>query len=229
MFTAVFVNGADPKTYVGTYNDIVNFAEMDLENENNQEKVVRETYKNLGWENDEIESEIENLRNNFTLESTAKRHHKSLVKNEAKKLADLSEQAKIKTQQKEQYKLQYIQNVENTLREKIKQKSFDGIPVTQKIAEEVHDFLLVDKWKTQSGETLSDFDRAILDLKKPENHQTKVKLALLLKLMEKDPTLSTIQKVGISTQSNKLFDNLARQAKSTTTKSSGTNTGSFFG
>ena len=43
------------------------------------------------------------------------------------------------------------------------------------MANELHDFLLVDKYKTPSGETLTDFDRTILDLKRPENHSKKVK------------------------------------------------------
>ena len=80
-----------------------------------------------------------------------------------------------------------------------------------KLASEVSDFLLVDKWKLPSGETLSDFDREIQDLKKPENHTKKVKYALLLKLLEKDPTLSTIQKAGVTTTTNKLFESVTRQ------------------
>jgi len=77
---------------------------------------------------------------------------------------------------------------------------------------------LTDKYKTNSGEKLTEFDKAILDLKRPENHAKKVKLALLLKLIEKDPTLSTIQKSGISKKSEGLFNELARQKKSNSTK-----------
>ena len=62
-----------------------------------------------------------------------------------------------------------------------------------------------------SGETLTDFDKNILDLKRPENHANKVKIALLLKLLENDPTLSTIQKRGVSTKSSQLFKDVARQ------------------
>ena len=81
---------------------------------------------------------------------------------------------------------------------------------------------MVDKWKTPAGENLTDFDRAILDLKRPENHEMKVKLGLLLKVLEKDPTLSTIQRTGITKKSNQLFGQVARQVtKSKTAKSSG--------
>jgi len=60
-----------------------------------------------------------------------------------------------------------------------------------------------------------------LELKRPENHETKVKVALLLKILEKDPTLSTIQKSGISKKSNELFGEVARQVTKSGIKSSG--------
>ena len=63
--------------------------------------------------------------------------------------------------------------------DKVKEKEFDGIPINSNLANELQDFLLVDKWKTPSGETLTDFDRSILDLKRPENHELKVKVGLL--------------------------------------------------
>ena len=134
-------------------------------------------------------------------------------------------------QQKAAIRGQYIQNVQGILGEKLKTKEFDGIPINPKLANELQDFLLVDKWKTPSGETLSDFDRTILDLKRPENHAMKVKVGLLLKILEKDPTLSTIQKTGVSKKTDQLFGEVARQvtkAKSSSTGGSKANPNSWF-
>jgi hypothetical protein len=50
-------------------------------------------------------------------------------------------------------------------------------------------------------------------MKKPENHAMKVKLGLLMKMLEKDPTLSTIQKTGVTKKSNQLFGEVARQVE----------------
>jgi hypothetical protein len=121
-------------------------------------------------------------------------------------------------QQQAAVKQQYVQNVQSVLQEKLKVKEFDGIPLNPKLAGELQDFLLVDKYKTASGETLTDFDKTILELKRPENHATKVKLGLLLKILEKDPTLSTIQKTGITKKSNELFGEVARQVSKSSTK-----------
>lgn len=215
-FDAIFVKGADPKEYFTTYNNIVNFSELDLTQESNQMKVVKQGLINQGFEEAEAEAEVERLKGYGDLEQVSQRHHKVLMKSEAKKLNDIEENSQRELQQKAQIRNHYISSVQNILQDKLKEKAFDGIPLNPKLVSEISDFLLIDKWKTPSGETLSDFDKTILDLKKPENHQTKVKYALLLKLLEKDPTLSTIQKTGITTQTNAMFDSVTRQTKTKT-------------
>ena len=186
---------------------------MDLSSTDNQIKVVRQTLTDQGFDEEDIDTEVERLQNYGDLENVATKYHKVLVKKEAQKLQKIEEQAAIQLQQKQAVRNQYINNVQNILQEKLKTKEFDGIPLSPKTASELQDFLLVDKYKTVSGETLTDFDKAILELKRPENHEQKVKVALLLKILEKDPTLSTIQKTGVTKRSNQLFTEVARQVQ----------------
>ena len=218
-FDAIFVKGVDPKEYFGTYNNITSFSDMDLSQEQNQVAVIKQALSDQGFESEDIDSEVERLKNYGDLETVATKHHKVLVKKEAAKLQDLEQKSQYEVQQKQAIKNQYAQNVQGILQEKLKTKEFDGIPINPKLANELQDFLLVDKYKTASGETLTDFDKTILELKRPENHQTKVKVALLLKILEKDPTLSTIQKTGITKKSNELFGEVARQVTKSGTKS----------
>lgn len=210
-FEAIYVKGVNPKDYFGVYNTLVNFAELDISNEDNQVKVMRQALADQGFEAEDIDTEIERLKNYGDLEAVAARNHKVLVKKDARRLEEMEAKAQQDLQIKAQIKNQYVQNVQSVLADKLKAKEFDGIPLNPKLATELQDFLLVDKWKTASGETLTDFDRTILDLKKPENHATKVKIALLLKILEKDPTLSTIQKSGVTKTTNQLFGEVARQ------------------
>jgi hypothetical protein len=219
-FDAIFVKGVDPKEYFGTYNNISSFAELDLSEERNQVSVLKQALSDQGFDPEDIDTEVERLKNYGDLESVATKHHKVLVKKEAAKLQQLEQQAEKDLQQKTAIRNQYINNVQGILQEKLKTKEFDGIPINPKLVNEIQDFLLVDKYKTTSGETLTDFDRTILELKRPENHEAKVKVALLLKILEKDPTLSTIQKSGVSKKSNELFGEVARQVSKTGTKSS---------
>ena len=221
-FEAIFVKGADPKEYFSTYNNVVSFAEMDLSSTDNQIKVVRQTLTDQGFDEEDIDTEVERLQNYGDLENVATKYHKVLVKKEAQKLQKIEEQAAVQLQQKQAIRNQYINNVQNILQEKLKTKEFDGIPLSPKTASELQDFLLVDKYKTVSGETLTDFDKAILELKRPENHEQKVKVALLLKILEKDPTLSTIQKTGVTKKSNQLFTEVARQVQKDKKSTGGT-------
>ena len=219
-FDSIFVKGVDPKEYFGAYNNVVNFSEMDLSKEQNQVSIMKQALSDQGFEPEDISKEIERLQNYGDLDTVATRHHKVLVKKEAKKLQKLDNEAAQVQEQKTHIKNQYIQNVQSILSNKLEEKEFDGIPINSNLANELQDFLLVDKWKTPAGENLTDFDRAILDLKRPENHEMKVKVGLLMKVLEKDPTLATIQRKGVSKQADKLFGEVARQVtKSKSNKS----------
>jgi len=218
-FDAIFVKGVSPKDYFGAYNQIQSFSEMDLSDESNQVAVIKQALTDQGFEPEDITTEVERIKNYGDLETVAAKHHKILIKKEATKLQQLEQDRQAQLQQQQAIKQQYLQNVNSVLQEKIKAKEFDGIPINPKLAGELQDFLVTDKYKTASGETLTDFDRTILELKRPENHATKVKLALIMKILEKDPTLSTIQKTGITKKSNELFGEVARQAQKSSVKS----------
>jgi len=219
-FQAIFVNGVDPKEYFSTYNTIQNFAEIDLTKEANQKAVIQQFMSEQGFEDKDITEEIERLNSYGDLEKTSEKYHKVLVKKEAQKLTQMQQESAAKLQQAAQIKQQYVQNVQSVLQEKLKAKEFDGIPINPKLAGELQDFLLADRYKTPSGETLTEFDKTILELKRPENHQMKVKIGLLLKILEKDPTLSTIQKAGITKKTDTLFSETARQTSKSSQKSS---------
>jgi hypothetical protein len=192
---------------------------MDLSQENNQVAVIRQALTDQGFDKEDVDTEVERLKNYGDLENVATKHHKVLVKKETAKLQQMEQQKESQLQQQQAIKQQYYQNVNQVLQDKLKAKEFDGIPINPKLAGELQDFLVTDKYKTNSGETLTDFDKTILELKRPENHATKVKLALIMKIMEKDPTLSTIQKTGITKKSNELFGEVARQAQKSSVKS----------
>ncbi len=227
-FDAIFVKGVDPKEYFGTYNSIQSFSDLDLSQESNQVAVLKQALTDQGFEPEDVETEVERLKNYGDLESVAAKHHKVLVKKEAAKLSQMEQQKEQELQKQQAYKQQYVQNVQAVLQDKVKAKEFDGIPINPKLANELQDFLLVDKYQTSSGEKLTEFDRQILELKRPENHSQKVKLGLLLKILETDPTLSTIQKRGVSKKSDDLFSEVARQTSKTGTKTSKSSPTSWF-
>lgn len=222
-FDAIYVKGINPRDYFTSIQHITDFTNLDLTKEPNQEKVVRQALTDQGFEPEDVDSEIERLKNYGDLETVSQKHHKVLIKKESTALAQKTAQAEALQKQKLQTKQQYINNVNTVLQEKIKEKGFDGIPLNPKTANELQDFLLVDKWKTDSGETLTDFDRYILELKRPENHATKVKVGLLIKLLQQDPSLSTIQKSGVTSKTNTLFKEVQKVQKANSNGTSNNN------
>ena len=211
-FEAIYVKGMNPKEYFGVYNEISDLSSLDMTREENQVAVVRKALTDQGLEDKDIETEIDLRKNYGDLEKIATNYHKVLMKKEAIRLQEKEKKAEEDQQRTIAIKNQYIRNVQTVLQEKVKTKEFDGIPINPALAAELQDFLLVDKYKTTSGELLTDFDKAILDLKKPENHELKVKVALLLKVLEKDPSLSTIQRSAISKKTNTLFEEVTKTA-----------------
>ena len=212
-FNAIFVKGVNPKEYLSSYNEITDYSELDLSKEENQVRVVERMLKDNGFEKEDIDSEVEKLRNYGDLSATSERYHKAIVKKDVEKLKQLEQDTEQRNAIKIQQKQQYTQNIQKVLDEKMKAREYDGIPLSPSMARELNDFLVIDKYKTASGELLTDFDMAILNLKKPENHGMKLKLGLLLKTLEKDPTLSSIKKTGVTKQTNSLFEEVSRQKK----------------
>ena len=223
-FDAIFVKGVDLGGYCSTYNNIQSFSELDLSQESNQVAVLKQALADQGFDAEDVETEVERLKNYGDLETVAAKHHKVLVKKEAAKLAQMEQQREQELQKQQAFKQQYVNNVQSVLQDKLKAKEFDGIPLNPKLANELQDFLLVDKYQTSSGEKLTEFDRQILELKRPENHALKVKMGLLMKILETDPTLSTIQKRGITKKSDDLFSEVARQTSKSGVKSTKSST-----
>ena len=95
-FDAIFVKGVDPKEYFGAYNNVVSFSEMDLSQENNQVAVIKQALADQGFEPEDINTEVERLKNYGDLETVATKHHKVLVKKEAQKLAHMEQVAHLK-------------------------------------------------------------------------------------------------------------------------------------
>ena len=112
-FDAIFVKGVDPKDYFGTFNQIQSFAEMDLTQENNQISVLKQALSDQGFEKEDIDTEVERIKNYGDLESVATKHHKVLIKKEGQKLQQMEQEREAQLQQQQAIKQQYYQNVNN--------------------------------------------------------------------------------------------------------------------
>ncbi len=215
MFDAIFVSGADPKEYLSTFNEIESFENLSLTEESNQERVVRTYYKRAGLADDKIQAKIDKLKSYGDLEEEANQFHPLIVEQDKKKLSDISEKSRMEQERKEALDEEYKAGLTKVLQEKLKEKSFDGIPLDEKKARAAYDYMYSKKWKTPSGDLLTDFDRMILESKRPENAHIRTKIALLA-LDNFD--LSKIERKAISKESNSLFSSLVQKKEKKSNK-----------
>ena len=210
MFDAVFVNGVKPQDYLQAFTKIESFSNLDLADENNQERVMRAYYKELKWDDERINNKIQKLKDYGDLEDEANSYHEVLL-NKEKETAAQIEQKKIDEQKQEKERdLATTKSFQRILSEKLKTQEIDGVPLTQKDAEEVLAYLTNKPYKLASGEKLTEFDKDLLELNRPENHELKIKLGLLLR---KKLDLTSVKKTTISKKSDALFTLSTKNAK----------------
>lgn len=215
LFEAIFVNGVEPKQWMEIFVQLEDLSSLDLNIESNQEKVVREYYKRGGLTPEKIEVKIDKLKSYSDLEEEATSLHPLIVEQDKEKLSELEETKKADLQKQAFADTQYKENITKLLQTKVKEKQIDGLPLDEKSARAAFDFLYSKKWKTASGELLTDFDRAVLESKKPENIANRLKMALLF---QNNFDFSKIEKKAISKETNSLFSTLVtrKEKKSNT-------------
>jgi len=209
-FDAIYVKGMNPREYFTKSADIQDYEQLDLETEDAQKKVYRDYMSRQGLAPERIEAKLQKMLDMGDLEEEAKDYHQLLVSAQKQDL-----QARI--QQTEQQRVQYEQQVAaynnltiSTIESKLKEKDFDGIPLTPAKAQSVKDYLLRPAYKLPTGQTISEYEHFIYELNKPENVELKIKVALLAQ--EKFKTDSIVKK-NISEKTTKLFQNLSNKEK----------------
>jgi hypothetical protein len=215
MFENVFVKGINPVDYLNRYTKVEGIKELDLADEGNQERIVRELYRSEGRSSEYIEKRVTQLKNYNDLLDEATEAQKILVTKEQQQIDDAAAKKQEELTRRQQIRTEYVNNVGKILNDKLKTKDFDGIPVDRKFAENIYGYLTQERFQTSDGELLTTFDKDVLDLKRPENHETKVKIAMLLQLLKEDPQLTKLAKKAISKESNTLFQGLKKTAMKT--------------
>lgn len=211
-FNAIFVNGVPPKEYLKAQSDLQDYTKLDLEKESDQEFVYREYYKLQGWSDDRINRTLARLKDYGDLPEESKDLHTHLIELRQGELKRKTEAAAEAKQAQRAYEETYRTNVNNILSDKLKQRDFEGIPLTEKVHKEAYDYLTIKKWKLPSGEELTDFDKDLLDLRLPENIETKIKLGLLLR---NKLDLSKVKLTTANARKDELFAGLEKKTKST--------------
>lgn len=207
LFDAVFVQGVDLQTYLPAYNQATSMKELTLEDEASQEKVIREFYKRAGIPDEKVNKKIQMLKDSAYLMDEAETLHPQLIQQDEQALEAQRVAAETKQANEQRADGELKNSIVKILKEKITAKEFDGIPVNDKVATQVFDFMYTKKYKTPDNKLLTELDKWILELNRPENHATKVKLGLLA---QSNLDLSKVQTKAITNKSEALFSKLTQ-------------------
>lgn len=179
VFDAIFVKGVNPREYLSAFVKLEDIASLDMTQTASHEKVYKEYFRRQGFDEAKVEAKLQRAKVNGELEEDSIDFHKILVEQDAKDLETKTKVKEEKTLNDRRQKQVFAQSANKVLIEKAKEKEFDGIPLTDQIAKSTFDYLTQEKYVLPSGEPLTEFDKFILDLKRPENASLKVKIALL--------------------------------------------------
>jgi hypothetical protein len=209
-FDAIFVQGVAPATYYALREQIDDFENLDITREENQEKVLRTFYQSKGFSSEKINAKITKIKDYGDLEEDAQQVHEVLLKEQKQKLEEQKEIAQQEAYRREQNRLNYRTAVQEILQEKMKAKSFEGIPLTTDLAQKIYTNLTQDAFKLPNNRVITAFEKDIMELDMPQNFEKKVKLALL---MENGFDFSVIKRAAIKEETNDLFEGLERKKK----------------
>ncbi len=211
LFQAIFVNGVDPKEFIPKFNELQDFSNIDLTEESNQEKVVRAYYKKANWSDEAIDKKITKLKDLAYLDEEAQEIHPKLVEDYKTTLNKDQENKQLQFQQEERRIVDFQRKVDTVLREALKTKEFEGFPVTDKTYKESLDFISTPRWKTPTGEKLTDLDKVLLEIK---NNPEDIKKVVLLGLLAKNNfDLGKIKKSAVTKESGELFTSIRKDIK----------------
>lgn len=208
LFEAIFINGVEPKDYLSAYSELQNFENVDMEHEDNQKAVFREFYRRLGWEEADIEKKLQKTVDYGDLEVDTKKFHEQIVKQDKQRLENIKEEAIAQQENQKRLDDQYKTSLQTSLTEALKKKEINGIPISDQTARKAFDFLSTKKYKLPDGQLLTEFDKFILESKRPENIQKR----LLIALLQMDNfNFSNIKKKALTEETNSIFETVQRK------------------
>lgn len=207
----IVLKGLDPFSYLESAKDIATLENLDVDDEDNLRQVYLEyEVQILGNSIDKAKKNLKRIEDSGDLEDEGRDAYEELKK---LKEIQLERNIKVKEQEEKQknlFKQQTKVAIESFLKDSLKTKNFDGVQVTSQDASDMMDYLTIDRYQLPDGSTISEFDKDLLELRRPENLKTKMKLALLLKNKLKLDRIKLDEK---SNESTSLFNSLKRKQK----------------
>ena len=199
-------NGGDPKRFMEVYYNPINYAEINLEDENIQERAVRDLLEKQGYDSEEINDKLDNYKDSGILEKEAKMAKKKLSFLQDKDKETLLERQKEEIKAKEKQDNEYWDEVKTTINKWDKVGDF---PIADKDKNTFFDYLnkkdrdgLTAYQKDLMGDKAAAIKMAYIQFKKfnIEDVKKSVKSEVTKKVKESITKFNSSNKSGKSKQ-----------------------------
>jgi len=211
----VFINKVPIPEYLQMFNNEQVVDNVDLTNEDNQERIFRLYLAKTGMDEDEIEDQLAYARDNDRLEAYAQKYKGKLVEKMEEERAKLSQEAEARMGEIRKKEEEREQSYAKALEDSVTQGEIEGYPINNKDAEELFSFVLDKPHVLPNGQRISDFEYRLATMRQEDPK----KFLAVARLVQKNLDLTPVKKKAVSEETNTIFKGLKTKTK-TSSKSS---------
>jgi hypothetical protein len=217
----LFINKVPVHEYLASFQTQQSVENLDLSNERNQVELVRYYLKSVVGETDEeeIQDQINYMKNNETLEKKAANFQQKLVTNEYKMRERMAAESQARQQQMEEFENQRIQMYSEIAEEAVQNGELNGLPFNNKDYNKVLNAALSKDYVLPNGQKITPFEYKLALLRKDDP----VKYLQLVKLVEDDLDLTPVMNKGVTEKTNEIFKGLQNKTKTSSKPKSNKN------
>lgn len=208
------VNGGDVNSYLNTISSTTKSItkDLDLEDEKNQEFLVREKLKAQGEDDEYIQSQIEFLKEKNKLGDVAEKYFEKVLSERETKEKELVEKQKQAKKEAKENQLKFKKEISTILEEKEEVK---GLKFNKQDKRELPEYISSASIELQDGRTITPFYNDLFETLKDKD-----KTLLLAKLIKSDFDFSSIEKEAQTKSTKQVKDNLERKNETSVKKGS---------
>ena len=217
----LFINKVPVHEYLASFQTQQSVENLDLSNERNQVELVRYYLRSVVGETDEeeIQDQIEYMKNNETLGRKAANFQQKLAANEEKMRERMAAESQARQQQMEEFENQRIQMYSEIAEEAVQNGELNGLPFNNRDYDRVLNAALSKDYVLPNGQKITPFEYKLALLRKDDP----AKYLQLVKLVEDDLDLSPVMKKGVTEKTNEIFKGLQNKTKTSSKPKSNKN------
>lgn len=211
----IFINKVPVQDYLRMFSNEQVVENVDLNNAENQEQVLRVYLSKTGMDADEIEDQVQFAINNDRLEAYAKKYHGKLLERMQAEREALAQESEARVQDMQRKEEERNQLYAQILEDSIKSGDIEGYPINQNAAADLFDFVLHKPHVLPNGQRISEFEYKLATMRQNDP----AKFLAVARLVQNNLDLTPVKKKGVSEETSSIFNELKTKTKKSTKSS----------